>query len=59
MSPELGGKRLELLKEVIPKISRVAVLANVGNVDEKDRTDMKDAEWIIRILMKSRPWLVR
>jgi putative ABC transport system substrate-binding protein len=34
MSPELGGKRLELLKEIIPKISRVAVLASVKNVDE-------------------------
>ena len=33
MPPELGGKRLELLKEIIPKISRVAVLANVGDVD--------------------------
>jgi len=26
LSPELNGKRLELLKEIIPKISRVAVL---------------------------------
>jgi putative ABC transport system substrate-binding protein len=35
MPPELGGKRLELLKEMIPKISRVAVLANVENVDKE------------------------
>jgi len=26
LGPELGGKRLELLKEVVPKLSRVAVL---------------------------------
>jgi ABC-type uncharacterized transport system substrate-binding protein len=26
--PELGGKRLELLKEVVPKLSRVAVFGN-------------------------------
>jgi putative ABC transport system substrate-binding protein len=28
LSPELSGKRLELLKEIIPKLSRVAVLGN-------------------------------
>ncbi|MBV8513019.1 MAG: ABC transporter substrate-binding protein [Xanthobacteraceae bacterium] len=28
MAPDLGGKRMELLKEVVPKISRVAVLWN-------------------------------
>src|SRR5215813_523454 len=32
MSTELSGKRLELLKEISPKISRVAVLANWSNV---------------------------
>src|SRR5262245_1493684 len=37
MAPELVGKQLELLKEVIPKISRVAVLANpatTGNIPQ-------------------------
>ena len=28
LAPELSGKRLELLKEIIPRLSRVAVLGN-------------------------------
>src|SRR5437762_2983875 len=28
LSPELGGKQLELLKETVPRLSRVAVLEN-------------------------------
>jgi len=31
MAPELGGKRLDLLKEALPNVSRVAVLWNAGN----------------------------
>jgi putative ABC transport system substrate-binding protein len=31
MTSELGGKRLELLKEILPKLSRVAVLWNPQN----------------------------
>jgi putative ABC transport system substrate-binding protein len=31
MAPDLGGKRLELLKEILPGISRVAVLWNAAN----------------------------
>ena len=36
LSPELSGKRLELLKEIVPKLSRVAVLGSStspGNAD--------------------------
>src|SRR6516225_9128775 len=31
MAPDLGGKRLELLKEVLPRLSRVAVLWDAAN----------------------------
>jgi putative tryptophan/tyrosine transport system substrate-binding protein len=31
MAPDLGGKRLELLKEVLPRFARVAVLWNAAN----------------------------
>ena len=31
LSPEISGKRLELLKEIVPKLSRVAVLGNSTN----------------------------
>ena len=31
MSPDLGGKRLELLKELLPRLSHVAVLWNAAN----------------------------
>ena len=34
MSPELNGKRLELLKEAFPRLSRVAVLWNAANPDK-------------------------
>jgi len=32
MAPELGRKRLELLKEALPNVSRVAVLWSTGNL---------------------------
>jgi putative ABC transport system substrate-binding protein len=31
MVPDVGGKRLELLKELLPRVSRVAVLWNAAN----------------------------
>jgi putative tryptophan/tyrosine transport system substrate-binding protein len=31
LSPEIGGKRLELLKEIVPRLSRVAVLGTSNN----------------------------
>jgi putative ABC transport system substrate-binding protein len=46
MGPELDGKRLELLKELTPKISRVAVLAHVGSVDRE--TSIKEIQSVAR-----------
>ena len=37
MSTELSGKRLELLKETLPHVSRVAVLWNAGNLNRPDQ----------------------
>lgn len=31
LAPELSGKRLELLKEIVPRLNKVAVLANPSN----------------------------
>jgi putative ABC transport system substrate-binding protein len=31
MAPDLGGKRLELLKEIVPELARVAVVWNAAN----------------------------
>ena len=36
-SPELSGKRLELLKEAFPKVSRVAVLTNPAYPEQEAR----------------------
>jgi len=43
LSPELGGKRLELLKEIVPKLSRVVVLGSStlpGNAQTLRETEL-------------------
>ncbi len=42
LQPELEGKRLQLLKELVPHVSRVAVLADIN--DTNYRQTMKEAE---------------
>jgi putative ABC transport system substrate-binding protein len=39
-TPELNGKRLELVKEVVPRLARMAVLWNTGN--ESHEEQLKD-----------------
>jgi len=55
--PELAGKRLELLREVLPKLSRVAFLAHGG--DPAHKLFVKDAEEAAeRFGMKFQPLVI-
>ena len=31
LAADLGGKRIEILREIVPGLKRLAILANVGN----------------------------
>jgi putative ABC transport system substrate-binding protein len=51
LTPQLVGKRLELLKEALPGIRRVAILWQPGSgMERTDREALKDAELIARAL---------
>jgi ABC-type uncharacterized transport system substrate-binding protein len=51
LSPELFGKRLELLKQAVPRVSRVAVLWHPGALGERTEQDrLKRAEVAARAL---------
>jgi ABC-type uncharacterized transport system substrate-binding protein len=57
---ELGGKRLELLKEAVPKLARVAVLndpAAAGNVLDMKKEDIPAAARALKLTIQ--PWEVR
>jgi putative ABC transport system substrate-binding protein len=42
-TPELVGKRLELLKQAVPGVTRVAILRQPGGYGERTETDMQKA----------------
>ena len=51
LAPELVAKRLELLKEAVPGVSRVAILWQPGSgMEGTDKTTLKDAEVAARAL---------
>ena len=59
LSTELGGKRLELLKEVVPKVARVAVLYDPTN-PASVREVKEDLPVAARALgLTVQPWEVR
>ena len=52
LSPELGGKRLELLKEIVPKLSRVVVLGSStlpGNAETLRETELAAAALSVKL----------
>jgi len=52
MAPELAGKRLELLKEIVPRLSRVAVfgeLSNPGNAQALKETELAAAAFGVQL----------
>jgi len=56
LSPELVGKWLELLKQAVPGVSRVAVLWQPGALGERtDKDVLKEAEVAARPLGRSSP----
>lgn len=60
LTPELAGKRLELLKEVVPKISRVAVIWNSNDPGSELRmreTEAAARSWGIKVQsLEVREW---
>jgi len=53
-SPEISGKQLELLKEIVPRVSRVAVLGELNNPGNAQALrDMELAAGIIRVQLQT------
>jgi len=59
LTKELGGKRLELLKEAVPKVARVAVLYTPGNPGSvlEVKEDLPVAARALKLTIQ--PWEVR
>jgi len=49
LAPELSGKRLELLKEIVPKLSRVAVLGTLNASTAQVLKEMEPAAAVLKV----------
>src|SRR5215471_16410726 len=58
LARELGGKRLELLKEAVPKLSRVAVLYDPGNPPSSYQMKLLPAD-ARALKLNIQPWEIR
>ena len=58
LTPELVGKRLELLKQAVPGVSRVAVLWHPGALGERTEKDMLKATDVAAQALGVRPQFV-
>jgi putative tryptophan/tyrosine transport system substrate-binding protein len=53
LAPEIGQKRLELLKEIVPRLSRVAVLGNSSEPgNEQMLRETKKAETQLKVMLQ-------
>jgi putative ABC transport system substrate-binding protein len=57
LNRELGGKRLELLKEAVPKLTRVAAIYEPGRASAPELKDLQAAARALKVTI--RPWEVR
>jgi putative ABC transport system substrate-binding protein len=52
LSQELGGKRLELLKEIVPRLSRVAVFYSIGQRNAAQENEVDTAARVLGLELK-------
>jgi putative ABC transport system substrate-binding protein len=53
LGPELSGKRLEILREIVPKLSRVAVFHSIDSRNASLSNEMEMAAQALRIKLQS------
>jgi putative ABC transport system substrate-binding protein len=52
LSPELNSKRLEILKDTVPKLARVGYLHQAGSIDELPLRDLRVAAQVLKLKLE-------